>query len=128
MGKGEELPEPHFIVYIDEAGDPGIKKVAPIDTNGASEWFTVGCAVVRTEKEPDLVPLVQSIKQSVYSTQSPDLHFRNLVEHKKLPVCRAIADADLRLLVVASNKKNMRNYRNPQAEAYPSKKQNVFYN
>lgn len=128
MGEGEELPEPHFIAYIDEAGDPGIKRVAPIDPNGASEWFTVGCAVVRATKEPDLVPLIQSIKQSVFSTQSPDLHFRNLVEHKKLPVCQALAEADLRLFVVASNKKNMRGYRNPQAEAYPSKKQNVFYN
>ena len=122
------MPEPYFIAYIDEAGDPGIKKVAPIDPNGASEWFTVGCAVVRAVKEPNLVPLVQSIKQSVFSTQSPDLHFRNLVEHKKLPVCQALADADLRFFVVASNKKNMRGYRNPQAEAYPSKQQNIFYN
>src|SRR5690554_3587223 len=112
MGAGEELPEPHFIAYIDEAGDPGIKKVAPIDQNGASEWFTVGCAVVRASKEGDLVPLVHSIKQSVFSTQSPDLHFRNLVEHKKLPVCRALAEADMRYFVVASNKKNMRGYRN----------------
>ncbi len=66
---GEALPEPHFIAYIDGAGDPGIKKVAPIDAKVASECFTVGCAVVRAEKESDLVSLVRTIKQSVFSTQ-----------------------------------------------------------
>lgn len=122
------VPEPYFIAYIDEAGDPGISKVAPIDHNGASEWFTVSCAVVRASNEPTLVPLVQDIKASIFSVQSPDLHFRNLVEHKKKPVCDAIADAQLRLFVVASNKKNMRGYRNPQAEAVSLHKHNWFYN
>lgn len=128
MGVSESVPEPYFIAYFDEAGDPGVSKVFPIDPNGASEWFTVGCTVVRASNEPNLVPLVQSIKSSVYSTQSPDLHFRNLVEHKKKPVCEAIADAKLRLFVVVSNKKNMRGYRNPQAEALSLHKHNWFYN
>ena len=128
MASEGSVPDPYFIAYFDEAGDPGIKTVAPIDPNGASEWFTVGCTVVRATSEPELVPLVQSIKKSVFSTQSPDLHFRNLVEHKKLPVCQALASARLRFFVVASNKKNMRGYRNPQAEAVSLHKHNYFYN
>lgn len=83
MTSGGEAPEPYFIAYIDEAGDPGVNKVAPIDANGASEWFTVGCTVVRATTEPNLVDVVRSAKAAVYSTQSPDLHFRTLVEHKK---------------------------------------------
>ena len=63
-----------------------------------------------------------------YSTQSPDLHFRNLVEHKKKPVCDALAAAELRMFVVVSNKKNMRKYRNPQAEAVSLHPNNWFYN
>ena len=128
MASEGSVPDPYFIAYFDEAGDPGIKTVAPIDPNGASEWFTVGCAVIRASREHELVPLIQTIKKSVFSTQSPDLHFRNLVEHKKLPVCQALAAENLRFFVVASNKKNMRGYRNPQAEAVSFHKHNYFYN
>lgn len=128
MTSGDVLPEPYFIAYFDEAGDPGLKTVAPIDQNGASEWFSVGCAVVRASNEPKLVSLVQSVKASVYSTQSPDLHFRTLVEHKKKPVCAALAAADIRFFVLVSNKKNMRNFRNPQAEAVSLHPHGWFYN
>lgn len=128
MTSGGDLPEPYFVAYFDEAGDPGISKVAPIDPNGASEWFTVGCAVVRVTNEPSLVGLIQSIKSSIYSTQSPDLHFRNLAEHKKKPVCDALASAPIRFFTVASHKPNMRKYRNPQAEAVSLHKHAFFYN
>lgn len=121
-------PEPYFIAYFDEAGDPGIKTVAPIDPNGASEWFSVGCAVVRATNEQKLVPTIRSIKKSIYSEQSPDLHFRNLVEHKKKAVCEALGATDMRFFVVVSNKQNMRGYRNPQAEAVSLHKNNWFYN
>ena len=124
----DDLPEPYFVAYFDEAGDPGIKTVAPIDPNGASEWFSVGCAIVRATNEHHLVGLVRSVKESVFSTQSPGLHFRNLVEHKKKPVCDALAVAELRFFVVVSNKRNMRNYRNPQAEAVTLHPNNWFYN
>ena len=129
MGDGQEYtPEPAFVAFFDEAGDPGTRAVFPIDPNGASEWFTVGCVVVRASKENSLVELVRDIKKSIYSQQSPDLHFRNLVEHKKCPVCDALASADMRFFVVASNKKKMRLYRNPQAEAVSLHKHNWFYN
>lgn len=127
MGDGN-VPEPDFIAYFDEAGDPGVRAVVPIDRNGASEWFTVGCAVVRAAKEPSLVDLVRDIKKSIYSVQSPDLHFRHLAEHKKLTVCEGLATADMRYFVVVSNKKNMRKYRNPHAEAVSLHKHNWFYN
>lgn len=128
MASGETAPSPYLIAYFDEAGDPGVRKVAPIDPNGASEWFTVGCAVVRASNEPKLVDLVRDIKTTIRSVQSPDLHFRHLAEHKKKPTCEAVSGADLRLFVVASNKKNMRAYRNPQAEAVALHPHNWFYN
>ncbi len=128
MSSGDWVPNPYFVAYFDEAGDPGIKTVAPIDTNGASEWFTVGCAVVRADKEPSLVPIVREIKRQIRSVQSPDLHFRNLREHKKLPVCNALAAQNLRFFVVASNKRNMRLYRNPRAEALSMHPNDWFYN
>ncbi|WP_115504279.1 DUF3800 domain-containing protein [Mesorhizobium sanjuanii] len=97
------------MAYFDEAGDPGIKTVAPIDPNGASEWFTVGCAVIRATNEPNLVELIRSIKASIYSTQSPDLHYRNLKEHKKKSVCDALAGEKIRFFVVARTNRTCEN-------------------
>lgn len=128
MSSGESIPDPYFVAYFDEAGDPGVKTVAPIDPNGASEWFIVGCTVVRASNEPKLVPLIRDIKRQIYSTQSPDLHYRTLVEHKKLPVCTALAEQEVRFFLVASNKQNMRGYRNPRAEAVSLHPNNWFYN
>lgn len=126
--EGSTLPEPYFVAYFDEAGDPGIKTVAPVDPNGASEWFSIGCAVVRASKETNLVEIVRSIKTSIRSTQSPDLHYRTLAEHKKRSVCDAVAGEDLRLFAVVSHKPNMHKYRNPQAEAVSLHPNNWFYN
>ncbi|QDY99490.1 DUF3800 domain-containing protein [Nitratireductor mangrovi] len=122
------VPEPYFVAYFDEAGDPGIKTVAPIDPNGASEWFTLGCAVVRAANEPNLVDLVRDIKASIFSTQSPDLHYRNLKEHKKKAVCEAFAAEPMRFFVVVSHKPNMRRYRNPAAEKLSVHPNDYFYN
>ena len=35
-----------YVAYIDEAGDDGIRTVAPLDARGASEWFVLGAFVV----------------------------------------------------------------------------------
>jgi len=37
-----EPPNPQFVVFIDEAGDPGLSPRRPIDPSGSSEWLTIG--------------------------------------------------------------------------------------
>ena len=32
------VPSPYYIAFIDEAGDPGLNTVRPIDEVGGSEW------------------------------------------------------------------------------------------
>jgi hypothetical protein len=43
-----------YIAYIDESGDDGIARVAPLDPNGASEWFVLSALVVRNSNNPEL--------------------------------------------------------------------------
>jgi hypothetical protein len=38
-------PEYYYVACIDEAGDPGIRRVRPHDPNGGSEWLTLGCSL-----------------------------------------------------------------------------------
>jgi hypothetical protein len=38
----DPLPTYDYVAFIDEAGDPGISKVRPLDANGGSEWLMIG--------------------------------------------------------------------------------------
>jgi len=112
-------PEPYYIAYIDEAGDPGLTRVRPIDPNGASEWLALGAIVVRAESEPEIVQWVRDIRHEIKAHQGPDLHYRKLSSERKVKVCERVASLKLRSFALLSNKKNMRGYRNKVAEAYP---------
>lgn len=60
------------------------------------------------------------------SPQMREVHFRLLNDEQKRRACSHLASLDLRIFVVASNKKNMRGYRNPFAEQVSLDK-NWFY-
>ncbi|HMO68410.1 MAG TPA: hypothetical protein PKE25_07050, partial [Novosphingobium sp.] len=63
-----------YVAYIDEAGDPGLKKVRPIDPNGASEWLMLSAVVMRAKWEDDVVGWVDSIRTGLGGRQRRDLH------------------------------------------------------
>jgi hypothetical protein len=122
---GNAAPNPYYIVFIDEAGDPGLKAVRPIDPVGGTEWLCLGAVVIRASQSHNAVGWVRSMLDQA-EVRTPDLHFRNLADHKKRIVCSSMAKLPLRAFVLASNKKNMRQYRNPRAERLKS--QQWFYN
>jgi hypothetical protein len=115
-----------YVAYIDEAGDPGLKKVRPIDENGASEWLMLSAVVLRAKWEDDVVGWVDNIRDSLGVRQRRDLHYRTLSPTRKLAAATAISSLPLRGFVVCSNKKNMRGHENRNAAKIPS--QEWFYN
>lgn len=115
-----------YIAYIDEAGDPGLTKVRPIDPNGASEWLVLSAVVMKAKREPDVVKWVDDIRTNIGVTQRRFLHYRDLSPTRKLAVANAMAELPLRAFVLCSNKKSMRGYHNPRAAKIPS--QQWFYN
>lgn len=118
-----------YVVYIDEAGDPGLAKVRTATERGSSEWLVLSAIVVRTETEPQVVEWVRDIRTQIGSVQGPALHYRTLTNERKTTVCRAIASYPLRGFVLLSNKKNMEGYRNPRVEAARgASTQEYFYN
>jgi hypothetical protein len=117
-----------FIAYIDEAGDPGIRRVAPIDANGATEWFTLGCAVVKAEREGEPIRYVSRVRSIINSHQRPDIHYKNLKPWQRHAACKELANENVRLFAVVSNKQTMRGYRNPSAEAVSFHPHGHFYN
>ncbi|MCO6426178.1 DUF3800 domain-containing protein [Sinorhizobium meliloti] len=119
-------PEHEFVAYIDESGDPSLKRVRPVDPTGGTEWFTISAVLVRREHDGDLPKWVASINEAVGSTNSQIIHFTHLTPEQRLKAAELVASYPLRLFVVASNKKNMRQYRNERAEKTYTKQ--WFYN
>lgn len=115
-----------YIAYIDEAGDPGLKRVRPIDQNGASEWLVLSAVVMQAKREPDVLGWTQSIISNLGVKQRHDLHYRTLSPTRKISAGEQIAALPVRAFAICSNKKNMRGYHNPRAAKTPS--QQWYYN
>ncbi|WP_245474359.1 DUF3800 domain-containing protein [Mesorhizobium sp. M2A.F.Ca.ET.042.01.1.1] len=114
------------MAYIDEAGDPGIQRVRPIDNVGGTEWITLSAVLVRKPNLSNAPHWVRNIVADIGVTQRRDLHFRDLSPTRKMRACTMLAELPVRLFVVCSNKRNMRQYRNERAEKVLSNQ--WFYN
>lgn len=117
-----------FIAFIDEAGDTGLNKVQPLDSNGASEWLALGCVLVRAQNERHIQNWVDEMREGLGVRQRGDLHFRDLSPTKRKSVCEQLATHPVRCFSLLSNKKNMRNHYNNRAERVSLHKNQWFYN
>lgn len=115
-----------YIAYIDEAGDPGLKRVRPLDENGASEWLVLSGVVMKASREPSVLGWVENIVDNLGIKQRRDLHYRTLSPTRKAAAAAQIAALPIRGFAICSNKKNMRGYHNPRAAKISS--QQWFYN
>jgi len=115
-----------YILYIDEAGDDGLKRVRPIDSAGATEWLVISGVLVRHNNEGKVVDWVREIREDINAKQGPALHFRNLSPTKKLRACQMISEKQVVCFAVCSNKKNMRGWSNERAAKMGGKQ--WFYN
>lgn len=119
--------EPYeYVLYIDEAGDDGLKRVRPLDDTGASEWLVISGVLVRQNNEVSVVDWVRDIRADINARQGPALHFRNLSPTKKKRACELIIEKPVVCFAVCSNKKNMRGHSNERAARMGGKQ--WFYN
>lgn len=115
-----------YILYIDEAGDDGLKRVRPIDPVGGSEWLVIGGLLVRSNNEEAVPGWVKEVRHLIGAKQGPALHFRNLSPAKKKAACDMLTTKQAVCFSVCSNKKNMRGWRNDRAAVMGGKQ--WFYN
>lgn len=109
------VSDTRFTAYVDEAGDFGLRSIVPIDPNGASEWFVLAAVLVRSVNEGQVQHWLRAIRDAARNRQAPSLHFRKLTDRQKLIVAERLAQLPLRIFVLISNKRNMRNHRNAKA-------------
>ena len=120
------MPEPEFLLYIDEAGDSGVRPRSL--GKGSTDWFALGGIVVAKGHEPEIAGWVRDILRTTgHADPLPtELHFNQLDAPRKLLAAKGVAALPVLAFVVLSHKENMRNYRNKRAERAQGK--NVFYN
>lgn len=112
-----------YHVYIDEAGDPGVKP--KIGDPSWTDWFAIGAIIVSDAANPDTVDWVKDMKEAARSQEGPPLHYRNLSPTNQARVCRMLSRKKARVLVVASHKDTMRSHYNPRLGRANDQK---FYN
>lgn len=115
---------PKFQVFIDEAGDPGVKPKDD-DKRQWTDWFTVSAVVVSDSRKLDVIDWVKDMNEAVRNTNADALHYRNLSEPNRARVCRMLGRKPLRLFVVASHKDSMRRHYSPKLGRANEKE---FYN
>lgn len=102
---------PALTVYIDEAGDPGVRDGLHY-TNQRHEWLCLSAAVVRAERDLEPVNWVRELREEARSRQRADLHFARIAPDRRTAVCELLATKPLRGFCVASHKTNMRQHFN----------------
>lgn len=120
------IPDYEFIAYIDESGDPGLKRVRPIDETGSTEWLVISAVLVRRDRDNETKSWVTDLNKAVGRSHDHVIHFKDLDKDQKLVICQEMADLPIRIFCVASNKKNMRGYSNEKAAKVAAKQ--WFYN
>jgi hypothetical protein len=51
-----------YVAYIDDAGDDGLRKVRPIEPDGASELLVQSAVVVAAQREAEVLPWLREIR------------------------------------------------------------------
>ncbi|MGE0773688.1 MAG: hypothetical protein AB7G25_09105 [Sphingomonadaceae bacterium] len=104
------MPTP-LTVYIDEAGDPGVRDGLRYAAD-RHEWLCISAVVVRTRREAEAVDWVKEMRLAANSTQAGALHYHKVAIGRRLVVCEALASKPVKVFCLASHKSNLREYVN----------------
>jgi hypothetical protein len=116
---------PHLSVFIDEAGDPGVRdglKYLPT----RHEWLCVSAVVVRSSRDQEMIEWVKEMRQAANSTQAGTLHYHRIAKERRHAVCDILGRKPAKAFVFTTHKSNMRQYVNKRMEAMVAG--GTFYN
>lgn len=120
MEASSASPDYGYVAYIDESGDDGLRAVKPLSVPGSSEWLVLSAVVIRAENQSQVPIWLEQVRSTFRSRQASSVHFADLHHASRVTACQTLAGLDARFFVVASNKKNMQGYTNPDAARIPS--------
>ncbi len=118
-----------YVLYVDEAGDEGLKSLRPENPQGSSEWMVLAGYLVRAERDLVLPIHLNELRSHIDdATQGRVLHYRKLSPSKRLAATRFLAGIEARAFAVCSFKRTMLGHRNERAAAASGGPISTFYN
>lgn len=96
------------IVYIDESGDAGIRKVRSNGSKGASPFFVISAAVIPKSHLESSKNCLIEVEKCIGRQWK---HATDLNHSQKVYFCRQAASLNLRMFSVISNKDTLGDYR-----------------
>lgn len=114
-----------FTLYVDEAGDDGLKAYLNDDNDLSSEWFVLGGIVSKTSDEPELLRRLNDGAAKAGLPFGRDIHFARLNHKKKAIICHELALGPFRWFCVISHKKICERTETPRQNQY--QKSRNFY-
>ena len=114
-----------YVLYVDEAGDAGIRTVAQ-GNKGSTDWFAMGGFVTSRDNEPKIVDWVRDVRHAAGASDGLELHYNTLDADRRVEAAAAVASLPIRAFTVMSHKDNMRGHHNKRAASSGSK--NYYYN
>lgn len=108
--------EPILSVFIDEAGDPGVRDGLSF-IGQRYEWLCLSAIVVRHVRDQEIVSWVNEMRQAANSHQAGSLHYHRIAKGRRERVCEVLASKPLKAFVLATHKSNMREYTNPRLKS-----------
>jgi hypothetical protein len=102
---------PRLTLYIDEAGDPGVRDGLKYSAL-RHEWLCLAGAVVRSSREAETIDWVREMRGQARSRQSNALHYHRITSTRRHDVCAVLGQKSLRGFCMASHKTNLRSHFN----------------
>ena len=107
--------KPSLMIYIDEAGDPGVRDGLRY-IGERHEWLCLAAAVVPSGSDELIVEWVKEMRLAAHSRQSGSLHYHRITTARRPAVCAVLAEKPIRGFVLVSHKSNLREYVNPRIQ------------
>ena len=126
MDLGFAKPDIGIHVFIDEAGDHGIKPLQPNGTPKGSGWLILGAVAVNANKLDQIEAWCATIRSACGIKAGHPIHYVKLDSQKRQLACEILATLPLRCFVFCSHKENMRGHKNDRA-ARASKEKNYYF-
>lgn len=97
-----------FTVYIDESGEAGIGKIRSPSGKGASQYMTLGAALVPNRSKRAIKDTLEKLASEL---KKPSLHCSQLNHYQIVHAIRSIRRHRMRLFGVISNKATLGTYK-----------------
>ena len=127
MDLGFAKPDIGIHVFIDEAGDHGIKPLKPNGTLKGSRWLILGAVAVNANKVNQIETWCKTIRAACEISEGRPIHYVKLDNQKRQLACELLAELPVRCFSFCSHKENMRGHKNERAAAASNEKNYFFH-